>query len=70
MVTSLNAAAVLDTEYGLYINGQWQKGSEGKLMASFNPSNGEKLADFVDATYTDVDQAVDAATEALKSWKK
>ncbi|MER2060827.1 MAG: aldehyde dehydrogenase family protein [Niallia sp.] len=70
MVTALNATTVLDKEYGLYINGQWVKGSEGKLISSYNPSNGEKLADFVDATYADVDQAVAAAAEALKTWKK
>jgi len=70
VVTALNATTVLDKEYGLYINGQWVKGSEGKLISSYNPSNGEKLADFVDATYADVDQAVAAAAEALKTWKK
>ena len=38
-------------------------------MATYNPSTGEKLADFIDASYADVDAAVVAAQEAFKSWK-
>ncbi|MFT8321836.1 MAG: aldehyde dehydrogenase family protein [Bacillus sp. (in: firmicutes)] len=70
MATALDALNVLDKEYKLYINGKWGTGTEGKLMSSYNPSNGEKLADFVDASYADVDAAVDAAAEAFKTWKK
>jgi len=60
---------VVDSEYKLYINGQWVDSSEGSKMASYNPSTGEKLADFIDASYADVDAAVEAATEAFKTWK-
>ncbi|GKU82156.1 aldehyde dehydrogenase family protein [Niallia sp. NCCP-28] len=70
MATTLDTVNILEKEYKLYINGKWTKGTEGKLMASHNPSNGEKLVDFVDASYADVDAAVDAATEAFKTWKK
>jgi aldehyde dehydrogenase (NAD+) len=49
---------VIDTDYKLYINGQWVEGAEGKKMASYSPSTGEKLADFIDASYADVDAAV------------
>ena len=49
---------VFDKEYGLLINGEWTKGSEGKLLSSYNPANGDELAKFTDATDADVDAAV------------
>ena len=33
---------VFDKEYGLLINGEWTKGSEGKLLSSYNPANGDE----------------------------
>lgn len=60
---------VFDKEYGLLINGEWTKGSEGSLLSSYNPANGEELAKFVDASDADVDAAVAAAQEAFKTWK-
>ena len=65
-----NIKNVVDSEYKLYINGEWTNGSEGKKIDAINPSNGEKLATFIDATHEDVDAAVEAATEAFKTWKK
>lgn len=62
-------ANAIDTDYKLYINGQWVEGAEGKKIATYNPSTGEKLADFIDASYADVDAAIKAAQEAFKSWK-
>ncbi|QMT36819.1 aldehyde dehydrogenase family protein [Neisseria wadsworthii] len=67
MAKNLN---VFDKEYGLFINGEWTKGSKGELLTSYNPSNGEELAKFVDASNEDVDAAVKAAQEAFKTWKK
>ena len=61
---------VFDKEYGLLINGKWTKGSEGKLLSSYNPANGDELAKFTDATDADVDAAVTAAQEAFKTWRK
>lgn len=66
---SIVASNAVDTEYKLYINGKWVDSNGGKLMATYNPSTGEKLADFVDASYADVDAAVEAAQEALKTWR-
>ena len=65
-----NIKNVVDSEYKLYINGEWTNGSEGNKLDAINPSNGEKLATFIDATHEDVDAAVVAATEAFKTWKK
>ncbi|MBS4192410.1 aldehyde dehydrogenase family protein [Bacillus sp. FJAT-49705] len=60
---------IIDSKYKLYINGEWTEGSEGKTIAAYNPSNGEKLADFIDASHADVDAAVEAAQNAFKTWK-
>ncbi|MFT8871573.1 MAG: aldehyde dehydrogenase family protein [Sporolactobacillus sp.] len=63
-------SAAVDSSYKLYIGGKWIAGTDNKLIASYNPSNGEKLADFVDASNADVDAAVAAATKAFESWSK
>ena len=60
----------VDKMYKLYINGKWTEGSEGKTITAYNPSNGERLSEFIDATYADVDMAVEAAQNAFKTWKK
>ncbi|MGE7836507.1 aldehyde dehydrogenase family protein [Viridibacillus arvi] len=62
-------ANIIDSQYKLYINGEWTEGSDGNTMAAYNPSNGEKLADFIDASHADVDAAVEAAQTAFKTWK-
>lgn len=60
---------VVDAKYQLYINGEWTTGSDENYLTSYNPSNGEALAEFIDATDADVDAAVKAAQEAFKTWK-
>lgn len=65
--TALNQS--VDTEYKLYIGGKWVDGSDGRKLASYNPSTGEKLTEFVNASHEDVDAAVDAATKAFETWK-
>lgn len=62
-------ANIIDSKYKLYINGAWTEGSEGKTIAAYNPSNGEKLADFIDASHADVDAAVEAAQNAFNTWR-
>ncbi|MGX7196187.1 aldehyde dehydrogenase family protein [Enterococcus olivae] len=60
----------LQENYGLFIDGQWTEVAEDRLIAAVNPANGETLAKFVDAVDEEVDMAVSAAREALKSWRK
>lgn len=70
---SINESAIgsaVDSSYKLYIGGKWVAGSEGRMISSYNPSNGEKLADFTDASHADVDAAVEAATKAFETWKE
>ncbi len=67
---SINIKEYIDPSYKLYINGEWTEGSEGKTMDSINPSTGEKLTQFINASNADVDAAVDAAEKALSEWAK
>ncbi|API92139.1 MULTISPECIES: aldehyde dehydrogenase family protein [unclassified Virgibacillus] len=69
MNSKVNTAQLIDPSYKLYIGGQWVEGTEGRKIASYNPSTGEKLSEVIDATHADVDAAVEAATKAFQSWK-
>lgn len=61
---------VMEKEYKLFIGGEWVEGTNNSKIASYNPSNSEKLTEFTDASNEDVDNAIVAASEAFKSWKK
>jgi len=50
-----------------YINGRWVNGRN--TFQTINPANEELVADIAQAEITDVDAAVNAATEAFKSWR-
>src|SRR5215216_3362996 len=54
-------------EFQNYINGKWVAGRN--KFQTINPANEEPLADIVQAEISDVDAAVQAATEAFKSWR-
>jgi aldehyde dehydrogenase (NAD+) len=54
-------------EFQNYINGQWVEGKS--KFQTINPANEELLAEIAQAEITDVDAAVNAATEAFKSWR-
>ena len=60
----------LQNKYKLYINGEWKDASDGATIKTYNPSNGEFLAEIADATNSDVDEAIAAAREAFKTWGK
>ncbi|MDU5088401.1 MAG: aldehyde dehydrogenase family protein [Veillonella sp.] len=60
----------LKERYGLLINNEWVKASDGAEFNVYNPANGEQLAICAEATNDDVDKAVESATEAFKTWKK
>lgn len=68
MSKKLNVEDYIDSSYKLYINGEWTEGAEGNTMTSYNPANGKKLADFIDAANADVDAAVEAAENAFPKW--
>ncbi len=58
-------------KYNLFIGGKFVKPSEGKYFKSINPSNGEVVAEFAEASDKDVDKAVKAARKAYNEvWSK
>ena len=54
-------------EFQNYINGKWVTGRN--TFQTINPANEELVADIAQAEISDVDAAVNAATEAFKSWR-
>ncbi len=54
-------------EFQNYINGEWVKGRS--TFQTINPATEELVADIAQADLPDVDAAVNAATEAFKSWR-
>lgn len=69
MNSKVNTKQLIDPSYKLFIDGKWTEGTEGRKLASYSPSTGEKLSEIIDATHADVDAAVEAATKAFQSWK-
>lgn len=66
----MNYRDYVQESFDLYINGQWVPASDGATFKAYNPTNGDVLASCAEATKEDVDRAVAAGHEALKSWKK
>ena len=54
----------------LLINGQWIDGSGAKRLVIVNPATEEVIATVQAAGKEDIDDAVAAATEAFKTFKK
>ncbi|MGH1366845.1 MAG: NAD-dependent succinate-semialdehyde dehydrogenase [Calditrichia bacterium] len=52
-----------------YINGNWQQSKSCQTFAVHNPATGEHLADVADMGASETRKAIDAASEAFKSWK-
>ncbi len=51
-----------------YIGGEWSPGSGGGTFAVVNPSTEEVIAEVAAGNATDVDRAVQAASEAQRDW--
>ncbi|HEY0218513.1 MAG TPA: NAD-dependent succinate-semialdehyde dehydrogenase [Afipia sp.] len=60
-------ATYSDTQ--LYINGQWQDGSE-KRLSVLNPATGEAIGTLAHAGRKDLDAALAAAERAFHEWKR
>ncbi|MFT5228464.1 MAG: aldehyde dehydrogenase (NAD+) [Gammaproteobacteria bacterium] len=61
----------LKSEYGLFINGKFQKSKKGKMYNSINPANEKVIAKITESTTADVDLAVSAARKAYDNvWSK
>lgn len=51
-----------------FINGEFTKSSSGKYIDDINPATGELIGKIVSSESHDVEMAVNAASDALKSW--
>lgn len=60
----------LKKKYDLYIDGKFTKPVKSKYFDTIDPSNNEKIASVAEATFEDVDKAVEAAKKAFGSWSK
>ena len=56
--------------FGQYIDGKWQKSSDGGTYDVINPATEEVLGKASKATEADVDKALKSAEKGLKVWKK
>src|ERR1700704_5796948 len=64
------ATAVAPRIFKNYINGEWMESRSGKAYENRNPANTDELIGmFASSINEDVDAAVDAATEAYKTWR-
>ncbi len=59
-----------DKKFGQFINGEFIQDKKNKYFNTYNPANGEKLAEITQGTKKDVDVAVKAANIAQDSWAK
>lgn len=56
--------------FGNYINGQWRAASSGKTTKNRNPANrDEVIAEFASSEAADVTAALDAASDAYRTWR-
>lgn len=65
---TVNIQDYIAQDYGLFINGEFVKGSSNDTIAVKNPATGETLSHITKATNQDVDTAVKAAQDAFESW--
>jgi aldehyde dehydrogenase (NAD+) len=57
----------VEVPLGLFINGKWVNGSEGKTIDIVNPTNGNVITSIAEGTKADVDNAYAAAREAFNT---
>lgn len=56
--------------FGNYINGEWRAASSGKTIENRNPANrDEVIAEFASSEAADVAAALDAASDAYRTWR-
>ncbi|MBT5074572.1 MAG: aldehyde dehydrogenase family protein [Kordiimonadaceae bacterium] len=60
----------LDRQQKLMINNEWVEPASGKYIDVYDPASGNVVSQIAAGNEADVDNAVDAATEAFKNWSK
>ena len=62
---------IFRTDYKNYIGGQWVDSASGKTFEVTNPAHCTKvIATVQDSNKEDIDNAVEAAAKAFKTWRK
>lgn len=56
--------------YSQWIAGVFRQGASTQRFTVINPSTGQPLGDYAHATQQDVQAAIDAANQALRTWRK
>lgn len=54
---------------GLYIDGHWGEGAEGKRGQVLNPATGDRVAEVAHAEIADLERAAQAASRAFPTWR-
>lgn len=57
-------------KFGIFVDGDFTQPKKPKHFFSFNPATGEKIAQIMQSSKKDVDNAVKAAKKAQKTWSK
>ena len=60
----------LKSNYDLFIGGKFVKTKSGSTYKTINPATEEVLAEIIEASQKDVDEAVKSARKAYKTWSK
>lgn len=61
---------IIDSEYGLFIGGEFRAPQTGRTFDTINPATGERLARIAEAGQDDVDAAMAAARAAGPKWAR
>ncbi len=68
MSEQVNISELVGQEWGIYIDGKFQKASTDKTVDLLSPANGEKIGSVAAGSAEDVDTAVKSAHIAFKEW--
>lgn len=69
MITTIERPA-LKEKYNNFINGKWTPPSTGQFFDVLSPVDGKQMAKAAHSAKMDIEMAVDAASEAFKTWSK
>ncbi len=58
-----------ERQFRLFIGGAWRDPADGEYFETINPATAQSIARVAQAGASDVDRAVTAARDALKSWR-
>lgn len=68
--TNVAARPKFKVRYDHYIGGEWVAPSSGEYFDNISPVDGKPFTQAARGNAKDIDKAIDAATEAFKSWSK